>query len=65
MKVEKQYIKLRLGALKKLSRNYDSEKKKRHKYEAEIVVKMPLLQGCHPCDEWAMRLKEKLEFNQI
>lgn len=65
MKKEKRYDKIRLGALKKLSQNYDLEKRSDRGYWRYSLGAIPIIESHHRHDPWVIWLREKLEFGEI
>ena len=60
MKTKKPYLTLRLGKLKKNSRDYKNEKRNNyHKYEKKFSADIPMLNGCGRSENWIMWLKER------
>jgi len=62
MKSEKLYKKMRMGALKKLNRDFSLAKKKPQKYEQEILREMSVIQNTYRHEPWAIELRRKLRF---
>ncbi len=60
LKKKKGYEKIRLGELKKLSRNFESAWKRSHGYEDRIQADMPILLGHHRGDPWVIWLHGKI-----
>ena len=64
MKEEKRYMRMRIGRLKKMSRE-GKEKKTKQGYEKREEVEMPIFRGHHRFDPFVMRLKEKIEIREL
>jgi len=65
MKDKKRYNKFRLRELKKLSQNYENEKKLSQGYESHINGSVPVLKGHHRYDPGLMKLIEKIKYYAI
>ena len=65
MKKNKRYNDQRLGILKNLSQNFDTEKRASQGYEERSLVSMPLMEGHFRSDPWVLWLRKKIELSEL
>ena len=58
-------MRLRLGELKKMSRNYEKDRKMDTGYESKLMAALPVINSRCRHEYWARRLADKLRIRDI